>query len=174
MSWEVHASEIVYEAGIMKLRKNRSTNPRNGSEGDYFILHFPDWVTVLPFTKDGKLVVIRQYRHGSDSYEIEIPGGCLEQGEDPITGGLRELEEETAYCGGTARLIGKVRPNTSTQDNWCYTVIAEGVELSGERNLDEGEDIEVMLMSPKEVRQAVAEGLLTNAMMISSLYFAGI
>ena len=174
MSWEIHSSEIVYEAGIMKMRKNRSVNPRNGAAGDYFILHFPDWVTVLPFTKTGELVMIRQYRHGSDTYELEIPGGCVEPGEDPLKAGVRELEEETAYVGGVPRLVGKVRPNTSTQDNWCYTLVIEGVELQGECNLDEGEDIEVVLMSPGKVKEAIVAGELSNAMMISSLYLAGI
>ena len=60
------------------------------------------------------------------------------------------------------------------QDNWCYTVIAKDVELSAERNLDPGEDIEVLEMTPEELKAAIMSGELSNTMMISSLYFAGI
>ena len=172
--WEEKSSEVIFEAGFMKLRKSVSVNPRNGHEGNYYVFSFPDWVTVVPFTKDDKIVMIRQYRHGSSAYELELPGGCLEEGEDIVHGGIRELQEETGGITAEFELVGKVRPNPSMQDNWCYTVIAKDVELIGERNLDLGEDIEVVTMTREEVRKAIFEGHLSNTMMISSLYFAGV
>ena len=172
--WEEKSSEVVFEAGFMKLRKSISVNPRNGHEGNYYVFSFPDWVTVVPFTKSGEIIMIRQFRHGSASYELELPGGCLEKGEDVLTGGMRELKEETGGISTSFELVGKVRPNPSMQDNWCYTVLAKDVELTSELELDMGEDIEVVTMTPEKVREAVFEGLLSNTMMISSLYFAGV
>jgi len=172
--WEQKSSDLVFEAGFMKLQKNKCVNPRNGHEGDYYVFHFPDWVTIVPFTKEGKVVMIRQYRHGSEEYELELPGGAIEKGEDVLVAGIRELQEETGGVCTDFHLAGKVRPNPSMQDNWCYTVIAKDVELSAERNLDPGEDIEVLEMTPAELKAAIMSGELSNTMMISSLYFAGL
>lgn len=172
--WEQKSSDLVFEAGFMKLQKNKCINPRNGHEGDYYVFHFPDWVTIVPFSKEGNIVMIRQYRHGSQEYELELPGGAIEEGEEVLIAGLRELQEETGGTCSEYSLAGKVRPNSSMQDNWCYTMIAKDVSLGAERNLDPGEDIEVLEMTPEAVRQAIFSGEITNTMMISSLYFAGV
>ncbi|WDE97622.1 NUDIX hydrolase [Lentisphaera profundi] len=170
--WEQKSSELVFEAGFMKLRKNKCVNPRNSHVGDYYVFHFPDWVTIVPFTQQGNVVMIRQYRHGSQEYELELPGGAIEKGEDVVEAGIRELQEESGGTCSDYELLGKVRPNPSMQDNWCYTVLAKDVQLGSVRNMDLGEDIEVLEMTPRELKQAIKSGELNNAMMISSLYLA--
>ena len=74
--------------------------------------HAPDWVNVVAVTPEGKIVLVRQFRFGSNSLWLEVPGGVMEKGEDPITAGVRELSEETGYGGGKASLIGQ-RPSQS-------------------------------------------------------------
>jgi ADP-ribose pyrophosphatase len=72
-------------------------------------------VNVLALTPDHRLVLVRQFRFGIDGFSLEIPGGVMEAGEDPLEAGLRELREETGFAGGVARLLGSVHPNPAIQ-----------------------------------------------------------
>ncbi len=174
MKWEEKSSEVILEVGLVKLCKSVRINPRNDYQGDYYVFDFADWVTVLPFTPEGNLLVINQFRHGSKQYELEFPGGVIEKGEDVVVAAHRELEEETAGKAEKIEQIAKLRPNPSTQDNWCYVMKADDVRCIGELNFDDGEDIEVIEMTVMEVKEAIADGRMTNAMMVAAVYAAGL
>ncbi len=144
---------------------------RTGKNSEFFRFDFTDWVNVVALTKEKHIVIIKQFRFGTERIEIEIPGGAIEKGEDPLTAGLRELLEETGYSGKSGRVIGKVCPNPAIQNNWCYTVLIEGVTKVAEQNMDEMEDIEVNLISLEEMDSlikngSISHGLVLNAMMM--------
>jgi 8-oxo-dGTP pyrophosphatase MutT (NUDIX family) len=66
---------------------------------DFYRLDFSTWVNIVAVTKKQEIVFIQQYRFGSGQIEVEIPGGAVEPGEDPLGAGIRELLEETGYSG---------------------------------------------------------------------------
>ena len=85
--------------------------------------HSPDWVNVLALTPDARLVLVRQFRFGIDDFSLEIPGGVIETGEDPVAAGLRELREETGYGGRADRLLASSIPTprsrtTAATSSW--------------------------------------------------------
>lgn len=146
--------------------------PRTGSENEFITLDCPDWVNIIAVTPEKKIVMIRQFRHGSRRVEWEVPGGCIDPSDaDPVAAGIRELKEETGYVGKNARIIGSVSPNPALQNNTCYTVLIEDAVLSGEPNMEDTEDIAAILMKPSEVVSLIQSGKMRYALVMNAILF---
>ncbi|CAG1772951.1 partial ADP-ribose pyrophosphatase, partial [uncultured bacterium] len=110
--WPSISEAQVTDCRIFKVRRVVRRSPRTGAEHDFFVLDAPDWVNVIALTPDRELVMVEQYRHGTQSVDLEIPGGVMDSHDvSPVATGVRELREETGYVGEAARLLGQVRPN---------------------------------------------------------------
>jgi 8-oxo-dGTP pyrophosphatase MutT (NUDIX family) len=156
---------------IFRLRTARRRSPRTGSEHDFYVIDCSDWVNVIAVTPADELVMVEQFRHGSASIELEVPGGIMDPGEsDPVAAGLRELVEETGYTGSDAQLIGSVLPNSAIQSNTCRTVVVTGCVFTHELELDESEDIEVRLVPLAAVPGLVASGRIRHSLAVAALY----
>ena len=169
-NWQVKSSRCIFDSPIVNLKVKLSVNPRNGHENEYYLAEFPNWANVIALTSDRQLVLIRHYRHGTAQLEVEIPGGCIEKGEAPLTAAIRELKEETGYTGQKPILLGRVSPNPSFQDNYCYTYLVENAVLSDQQEMDDGEDIEVFTYPLTEIDTLIENGELSNSMVIAALY----
>lgn len=155
---------------IFRLQEIEAEHPRTGSLRPYVTLDAPDWVNLVALTPEGQLVLVRQWRHGTRRFELELPAGAIEPDETPEQAAARELLEETGYSAASIVRLGEVAPNAAFQGNRCYTVLAEGCRRTGEPAFDEGEDIEIVLCSPAELRPQVGD-TVTNSMVICGLYW---
>ncbi|MDJ0621936.1 MAG: NUDIX hydrolase [Desulfocapsaceae bacterium] len=149
----------------------RVTSHRKGRDAQFYRFAFSDWVNIIALTPDLQVVLVNQYRFGSGRYELEIPGGAIENGESPLGAGLRELLEETGFAGRDGRIIGKVCPNPALQSNFCYTVLVENVERVADQQMDDMEDIEVLTIPLTEIdhlirSEKITHGLVLNAFML--------
>src|SRR5208282_5316766 len=127
---------------IFQMRSDTCINPRTGKEHDFYIFDSVNWVNVIAVTPDQKLVMVEQYRHGSSTVELEIPGGMMDLHEnDPVVSAVRELREETGYAGERARELGKVWSNPAIMSNTTYTILIENCELKHGLEFDSGEDL---------------------------------
>lgn len=144
----------------------------NGNLLDATILEFRAWANVVPLTKQGEVVLIRQYRHGVCEALWEVPGGVIEDDEDPLEGARRELLEETGYTASTIVPTGKLYPNPALQTNALYCFVALDVEKVSEQNLDLGEDIEVRLAPLEEVVEMARRGEFPHALDTAVLFQA--
>src|SRR2546430_14817831 len=114
----------------LTLRSDRKVSPRTGSEHEVFVIDAVDWVNVVAVTADNHLVMVEQYRHGTNTVGLEIPGGMVDREDaSPVAAGVRELREETGYEGQTPRILGKILPNPAIQSNTCHTVLVENCRL---------------------------------------------
>ncbi len=77
---------------------------------DYYVLEYPTWINVLAITKDGRFVLEKQYRHGTQSIDYELCAGTCEPGEKPLHAAKRELLEETGFGGGNGHYTAKAHP----------------------------------------------------------------
>src|SRR5208282_6355889 len=128
--WKKLHSTLIGDFRIFKLRSDVKISPRTGREHDFFVLDSVNWVNVIAVTPDQQLVMVRQYRHGSGTVELEIPGGMMDPHEtDPVATAVRELREETGYEGENARLLGRVHSNPAILNNTCFTILVENCRL---------------------------------------------
>ena len=146
----------------------RRRHPHAGTKHDFIILDPPDWVNVIATDPSGAIVLVRQWRAGLDDVTIEIPGGMVEPGEDPIEAARRELVEESGYAGGEATIIGTVRPNPAFQRNACATVLVEGCALTADQDPDPGEVLEVFTASHDEVTEMLRDGRIDHSLVVAA------
>jgi 8-oxo-dGTP pyrophosphatase MutT (NUDIX family) len=139
---------------------------------DVFTFECPDWVSVVPVTESGEIVLVRQYRHGIDGETLEIPGGVIDPGESPEAAALRELEEETGYEGSTLAPLGFTHPNPPLQGNRHYMFLATGVKAAGSPRFDQDEYCEIMVVPSDTVRRFMGDGTMTHALVLLALHRA--
>lgn len=89
--WQIDPPRTLFTTSIMQVVASKVRCERTGKSQDFYKFAFPSWVNVVATTASGELVLIRQYRFGTDRVELEIPGGAINDGEDPLAAGLREL-----------------------------------------------------------------------------------
>lgn len=124
-----------------------------------------DWCNVIPITSDNELVMIRLQRFGIDAQSLEIPGGLIDPGEEPILAAGRELLEETGYVSDEVTPLGVVHANPALQPTRLHMFVARNCRLSkGGQSLDELEDCEVVLVPLNQVDDLFRQGRITHAL----------
>jgi len=144
----------------------------NGNQLDATVLELSAWANVVALTKDGDVVLVRQYRHGVGDVLLEFPGGVVEDGEDPLEGVRRELLEETGYAVSTVVEVGRIYPNPAFQTNALYCFLGLDAVKVSEQKLDAGEDIEVQLVPLDELIGIAKGGEFPHALNVAVLFQA--
>ena len=169
--WKKTGTKAVGDFRIFKLRSDFCINPRTGKEHDFYVLDTVGWVNVIALTPARELVMVRQFRVGSNTVELEIPGGMMDPGEsDPVATAIRELREETGYAGEHARLLGKIWSNPAILNNRTYTVLIENCTLQHGVEFDSGEDLTTLLVPAAEIPQLVADEKIGHSLVVVALY----
>ncbi len=128
---------------------------------------------VLPVTADKEIIIIKQFRHGSDSIQTELPGGNVEEKENPMETAIRELEEETGYkASKIIQLAKKIFFEPSCFVEFFYPVLALGCIKIKNQKLDTGEDIEVKIISLKDWISLTENGHINDAKSIATTHLA--
>jgi len=170
--WKELRSETLADYRVFSVRRKVCVSPRTGATLDFFVLDAANWVNVVALTPDGDMILIDQFRHGSETVELEIPGGVIDpEDASPVAAGIRELREETGYEGENARLIGTVFPNPAIMRNNCYTVLIENCRKTGGVDFDPGEDLATRLIPSGQVAQLASEGKIRHSLVIAGLFF---
>jgi len=163
--WKVLESKYVHP----KFRVD-ACELANGKFLDAVVFELSTWANIIALTKDNEVVLIRQYRHGAQEVLWEIPGGVVEDGEEPLQGVKRELLEETGYTASEFIQVGKSYPNPAFQTNTVYYFLALNAEKVTGQSLDDGEDIEVHLMPMDKLIAMVQRGEFPHALMVAALF----
>ena len=169
--WRKISSRSLGDFRIFSLRADLKISPRTGREHEFFVMDSVNWVNVVALTPDQQIVLVEQYRQGTDTVELEIPGGIMDARDaSPEAAGCRELREETGYEGGRPRIIGRVLPNPAIQSNTCFTILVENCRPAGPVQFDSGEDLITRLVPVAEAAALVAAGKIRHSLVIAALY----
>ena len=167
--WEPESATTVATTRVLDLRSVRFRHPRRAEPRDFVVIAAPDWCNVIALTPDGQLVLVRQFRFGIDDFSLEIPGGIIEPGEDPVVAGVRELREETGFVGGNARLLASIHPNPAIQNNRCHLVLVEQATPAAATEWDPDEEIEVITAPVDDVLAWARDGRITHSLVLCGL-----
>jgi len=169
--WQQTGSKMAGDFRIFKIRSDEKLNPRTGKLCDFFVIESVDWVNIIAVTPNDELVMVEQYRHGSNSVELETPGGMMDPHEnDPVATGERELREESGYVGTAARALGWVYANPAIMNNRLHFVLVENCVLKHETEFDHSEDLVTRLVPWKDIPRLVQEGKIRHPLVVVALY----
>ncbi|MBT7989317.1 MAG: NUDIX hydrolase [Anaerolineae bacterium] len=168
-NWKKLRSEQGENLRIANVRFDTWKNPRNGVELKATVLEMTDWVNIVALTPEGKILVVKQFRLGTESVTIETPAGVMEEGEDSQVAAMRELAEETGYTTNDWTYLGWVEPNPAFQNNLCHQFLAKDIIRTHDTAQDEGEDIVFSEMTLDEVKNEIREGRMRNSLSLLTL-----
>lgn len=170
--WTIQDDSLLQACRVWDLRARRYRHPKTGKEGDFYYIDSRDWAVVVARTVEGEIILVRQFRWGSDELSWELPGGIVDEGEDPVEAGLRELAEETGYVAERGQLIGRCRPNPAILNNYCHVILAQGCRLSSQgTSWDEHEEMEVRALPEATVMRWAREGEIAHALALNGLFY---
>jgi len=174
LSWKTTKRKKVHDCRIFDIYEVDRI-AQDGRKGTFIQIDAPDWVTVIPLTRDqfGNrcFMMVKQYRHGNESITVEFPAGTVEKDELPKHAAFRELLEETGCRPSRLIKIGDVSPNPAFLTNTVTYYVAEELEFIQQQSLDEHEMIDIELIPVNEVLHAMGTGEYDNGVMVAALEF---
>ena len=167
--WKKTSARTVYEHPLFTLEE-RQLEASGGDRRSAIVLLPTDWINVIALADDRRVLVVRQWRFGTEAESLEIPGGMVDPGESARAAAERELLEETGYRAREWEKLGEVEPNPAIQSNVCSFWLATGLERVGEPEGDGDEEITVDWIALDEVPELVRSGAIAHSLVIAAFY----
>ena len=169
MAYETIRSEKVFSGQLVDIYHDVIILP-DGREARREIVKHAPAAAVLPVDTDGKLIFVRQYRHSIKAMTLEIPAGILENGEDPASGAMRELEEETGKIAGKLTFVFKFYSSIGFCDEGLSVYIAENLTTTSP-NPDEDEFLSIEKYTPDEAFELISTGQIVDSKTTSAVLY---
>ncbi|SFF02921.1 ADP-ribose pyrophosphatase [Paenibacillus catalpae] len=164
---ETISTEPIFEGKMITLQVDTVAMP-DGRTATREIVKHPGAAAVMALL-DGKLLVVEQFRKPLEKFQIEIPAGKLDAGEDPLVAAGRELEEETGYRADDLKLVSAFFTSPGFADEKLYLYFAENVTI-GTQQTDEDEYLQVEAITLEQAESYIAEGRISDAKTILAVY----
>jgi ADP-ribose pyrophosphatase len=166
---KILSSEMIYQGRVFGLRRDEVLEP-SGVRATREVITHPGSVVVLPVLPNGRIVMIRQYRHATRQYLWELVAGRKEPEETPKEGAARELLEETGYRAKRFKVFLDVFPTPGFLEERMYLLLAEGL-IAGEAEPEEDEKIEVRAYKVNELKKMIKSGRLRDAKSVAAILY---
>ena len=158
---------LAYQGKILKIYDDLVEV--NGRHTHWDLVHHNGAAAVLPVTDDGKILMVRQYRHALSRYTLEIPAGKLDSPDEPmIECARRELEEETGYRSDDLSLLLNINTTVAFCDEFIGVFLAKDLKKS-HQHLDEDEDINVEAWELKDLLELIYTQKMTDSKTVAAI-----
>lgn len=164
--WHRESEETVADARVFRVQRRQYRHGQSHQVGTFHVIDVADWAVVLAKSPEGNIVMVRQFRFGVEKQGWEMPAGLLNPGEDPVSGGIRELREETGFVGENARLLQSVHPNPALQNNRCHFIAVDNARRSDVTAWDQHEELTTSVVSLDELSDWIRAGAVTHALAV--------
>jgi 8-oxo-dGTP pyrophosphatase MutT (NUDIX family) len=168
--WKTLRSTPVIDDRWLRVTADRCELPSGLVLDPFYVVHDPEWAHVFALNHDGRVLVVRQYRYAANTTCLELPGGVVDTGEEPLAAAKRELAEETGYTSAEWQSMGSMFVNPARQTNRVHIFVARNIAATAKPQLDASEDIQCSLISVAEVQRAIESGEFSQALHIASFY----
>jgi 8-oxo-dGTP pyrophosphatase MutT (NUDIX family) len=168
--WREIASEKLLDCRILKIYRSTAVSPHNGATHDFVQIRSVDWVQIIPITAAGEVVMVRQYRAGSGTVTLEIPGGLLDADEDPAAAAARECLEETGYAVKAVQPMGAMNPNPALFTNRLHSFYALDAERVASIKNEHTEHTEAVLVPLGELEGLLRSGSIDHSLVAATLW----
>jgi 8-oxo-dGTP pyrophosphatase MutT (NUDIX family) len=168
--WREIRREHLVDCRIFDIERTVAESPVDGTAHDFYRVVSVDWVQIIPLTADNEVVMVRQYRHGSSSIVLEIPGGLIDPGEDPAVAAIRECLEETGYQAPTAHPLGAINPNPAIHTHTLHSFFAHDVKKVAEVQNTATECTEVELVPLDRLAERLRAGEINHSLVAATLW----
>jgi 8-oxo-dGTP pyrophosphatase MutT (NUDIX family) len=168
LGWGALLRTDMADYGIFRIVRKNGVSPRTQEPVRFTAIEAPDWVQVLPFTTEGRLVMVEQFRPGAEVRSLEFPAGMIDAGEDARRAGVRELEEESGYRPGRVIKLGAVYANPAIQTNRLHVLLALECTPTGVQAQEAGEDVHVRIVDPTGLPALIRDGAINHALVLSA------
>lgn len=169
--WKCLSSEYLFQEPWLTVRRQRMELPDGTVVPSYYVLEYPAWICVVALTKEGKMIMVRQYRAGIEKVLLELCAGVVDP-EDAtfMDAAKRELLEETGYGNGKWELYMTTSANPGTHSNVTYCFLATDLEKVEESHPEKTEDLSVELWEPERILEMLQKDEILQSMHASVLW----
>jgi ADP-ribose pyrophosphatase len=159
-NWQELEREDIFKKYGRGMERVRFRLPK-GNESDFYLRSGHSSIACLALTKDKQVILVKQFRPGPKKVLLEIPGGGIGEGETVERAMERELLEETGYKG-KVQFLTSIIPDAYSQPLKNALIVLDCEKVAEPKLEDNGEEVEVVLMSLDEFRAHIRTGQMTD------------
>lgn len=168
-------TEPIFKGNVLEFRVDTVELP-GGVTATRELVHHPGGVAVVAIDDDGFVYLVRQFRKPYEEAVLEIPAGKRDKGEEPLTGAMRELSEETGLVADEYISLGEFYPSPGYVDEVIYLFLAKGLK-KGDAHPDEDEYVEcekihLDVLCDKIMNNEIKDGKTIAAALKAKMYIA--
>lgn len=163
-------SERIFKGDVFDVERDRLLD-ENGVEIVRDVVRHPGGAGALPLFDDGRVALVRQYRHPARRELLEIPAGRIEIGESPEECAAREVEQEIGFRAGRIEKLAEFYSTPGFCEEKLYVYLATEL-IPSSQNLDHDELVEILYMPLAEAAGMAERGEIEDSKTIIALLLA--